>query len=189
MERMTSTSEFFHEVVTAAMAEHDVRLQETTEYYLVNLLTENTSARVDDEPLALKLAQAGLAEPPERARLLREIGDTALLTSGFFAESLSRRMVSVEYYIDLGGSAYRQLARAGRSVSDLLRGIYAELASHFPRLVDVLGEARARMNLNTSTNVLRLYEQWLETRSEYIARRLRAAGFVLPVPGHSSQSS
>lgn len=186
MERLTSTSEFFHEVITAAMAEHDLRLQETTEYYLVNLLAENTAARVDDEPLALKLAQAGLAEPPERARLLREIGDTALVTSGFFAESLTRRMVSVEYYIDLGGSAYRQLARAGRYVSELFRGVYAELASHFPRLVDVLGEARGRMNLNASVNILRLYEQWLETRSEFIARRLRAAGFILPTPGGTS---
>lgn len=186
MERLSSTSEYFHEVVTAAIAENHLRLQEATEHYLVNLLATNTAARVDDEPLALKLAQAGLAEPQERARLLREIGDTALYVCGFFAESLSRRLVSVEYYIDLGGSAYHQLARAGRSVSGLCRGVFDELAAHFPRLVEVLSDARARMNLNTSINVLRLYEQWTATRSEFLARRLRAAGIILPTPGEAS---
>lgn len=186
MERLTSTSEFFREVLTAAMASHSVRVQEATEYYLVNLLTQHTVSRVDDEPLTLKLMQAGAAEPEERARLLKEIGDTTLYLCGFFAESLARRLVSVEYYIGLGGSAYAQLARAGRSASSLFQDVYGELAERFPTLVEVLSEARGRMNLNTSTNVLRLYEQWRHTRSEFLLRRLRAAGFVLPTPREAS---
>lgn len=185
---MTSTSEFFREVITAAMASHSVRVQEATEFYLVNLLAEHTVAQVgaDDEPLTLKLMQAGAAEPEERARLLKEIGDTTLYLCGFFAESLARRLVSIEYYIGLGGSAYAQLARASRSVSALFQDVYGELAERFPVLVEVLSEARGRMNLNTSTNVLRLYEQWRHTRSEFLARRLRAAGFVLPTPREAS---
>lgn len=188
MERLTSTRDFFREVITAAMATHSVRVQEATEYYLVNLLAEHTVAQVGDgdEPLTLKLVQAGAAEPEERTRLLKEIGDTALYRCGFFAESLARRLVSVEYYIGLGGSAYAQLARAGRSVSALFQSVYGELAERFPALVEVLFEARGRMNLNTSTNVLRLYEQWRHTRSDFLARRLRAAGLILPAPHEAS---
>jgi hypothetical protein len=186
MELLISTSEFFHEVVTAALKTHKMRLQDTTEYYVVNLLTRYTAEPVDDEPLALKLAQVGLAEPHERVRLLREVGDTALYLCGFFAESLSRRLVSVEYYMELGGSAYGQLARPSRLVSDLLRGVCDELAAHFPRVVQVLSQARSQLNLSSSANVLRLYEQWTATRSEHLAQRLRAAGLIVPPPGESN---
>jgi hypothetical protein len=185
MELLVSTDEFFHQVVTDALEAHKVRLQDTTEYYVVNLLTRYTAERVDDEPLALKLAQVGLAEPYERVRLLKEVGDTALYLCGFFAESLSRRWVSVEYYMELGGAAYGQLARTGRLVSALLRSVCDELAACFPQVVKVLAQARSRLNLSSSANILRLYEQWTSTRSEFLAQRLRAAGFILPAPGQA----
>lgn len=180
MELITSTTDFFQQVVGAAMTKHDVRLQDATRCYLINLLTERTASRVDDEPLSLKLAQARQAAPLEQLRLLQQTGDTALYLCGFFAESLSRRLVSVEYYIELGGAAYGQLARAGTLVSALVCGVFDELAAQFPRLVGVLAETRNSLNIHSSRNELRLYKQWLETRSEHLGNRLRSAGFVLP---------
>lgn len=183
MELITSTNDFFMQVVHDALRKHDVRLHDATCSYLVNLLTDQTAARVDDEPLALKLAHAEQAAPIERVRLLQETGDTALYVSGFFAESLSRRLLSVEYYVELGGTAYRRLVAAGRLVSELVRGVFDELAGQFPRLVTVLAEARSDLHIHTSTNGLRLYEQWRAAPSEHLAQRLRGAGFLLPVPG------
>jgi hypothetical protein len=180
MELLTSTHEFFHQVLRSALSTHSLTLRETTEFYLVNLLSESRETAALDEPLSLKLAEAEQAAGPERVRLLKEIGDTALYVCGFFAESLSRRLVSVEFYMALGGAAYGHLASTGRTVSELLRAVFDELACKFPRIVELLTDARSQLCIQSSANVLRLYEQWLHTRSEHLARRLRAAGLILP---------
>lgn len=180
MELISSTSDFFQTVLREAIAKHDVKLGAVTESYLVNLLAEKTVVHGDDEPLGFKLAQADTAEPLERVRLLKETGDTALYVCGFFAESLSRRLVSVEYYMDLGAAAYRRLVRCEKLIGELVRGVFQELAAHFPRLVEVLGEARSHCALPSTTSPLDLYTQWRKTGSEHLAQRLRAAGFRLP---------
>jgi len=45
-------------------------------------------------------------------RTLKEVGDTSLYVAGFFAKSLTRSLVDVDYYVGLGQSAYAQLARS-----------------------------------------------------------------------------
>ena len=177
MELLHSVSEFFHEAVTTAMKAQHVAAAEETEFYLVNLLTAYTTAVVDEEPLALKLAQASEAAPGERVKTLKEVGDTSLYVSGFFADSLARRLVDVDYYMTMGGAAYGQLARLSRSAP------FEELADKFPRFVDVLNEIRAATNFTSSSNVLRLYEQWRATGGEWLEKRLRASGVLLPAPG------
>jgi len=191
MELISSPSDFFMTVLREASAKHEVRLREATELYLVNLLTEHATATTTtcafDEPLTFKLTQTDLAEPLERVRLLRETGDTALYVCGFFAESLTRRLLSIEHYMDLGVVAYQKLVRAEKLVDELFRGVFHDLAALFPRLVDVLIEARSRfgMQAQSTTSPLELYEKWRKTGSEHLAQRLRAAGFILPTSGES----
>lgn len=179
MELLRSATEYFKDALTSAMKAQHVEAAETTEFYLVNLLTEFTSCQVDEEPLALKMAQASEGTPEERIRTLKEVGDTSLYVSGFFADSLARKLVDVEYYISMGGAAYGQLARLGRGTSSGFRDVYDELAGKFPRFVDVLNEIRAQSNFVSSTNVIKLYEEWVRTRSEWLEKRLRASGMVI----------
>jgi hypothetical protein len=182
-----SVAEFFHDVLTDALRSQAVPASEPTEFYLVNLLTEFVHAEIDEEPLAVKLTQA-LAEPlEERLRGLKEVGDTALYVSGFFGESLERRLLAVDYYISMGGSAYAALAglvRMSRE-GDRLGGVYGELSDKFPRFVDVLAEVSEKSALQSNRGVLRLYERWVHTRSDWAARKLRAAGLLPPRGGHS----
>ena len=173
-----SVTEFFHEAVTSALKSTQVGAADATEFYLVNLLVEFTkTSKVDEEPLALKLAQALGASPEERVRALREIGDTSLYVSGFFAESLTHKLIDVDYYIAMGGSAYGQLSRAGAPPT-ALREAWGELSDKFRAYVDVLNEIRASTNVAGSTNVLRLCEEWVKTGSEWLEKRLRASGIV-----------
>src|SRR5256885_16377593 len=92
-----TVTEFFHEVVTAAIKNQGVDTSEPTEFYLVNLLANYTKSPVDDAPLGLKMAQSVFQAPDERARHLREVGDTSLYVTGFFSESLERKLVDVDY--------------------------------------------------------------------------------------------
>lgn len=172
-----SVDEFFREVVSDALDAVDVDASESASWYLVGLLGDFATARLTDEPLGLKLATAARTEPGERVRTLKQVGDTSLYVAGFFAESLSRSLVDVDYYVGLGTNAYAQLARQlGKSQS--ITDVYAELAANFPRFVDVLGEVRKRVDF-ASADVVRLYEIWLRTRDEWVEKKLRAAGLLV----------
>jgi hypothetical protein len=171
-----SVDEFFHEVVTDALSAVDLEASEPASWYLVGLLGDFTTARLTDEPLGLKLAQPG-ADPGERVRNLKQVGDTSLYVAGFFAESLTHSLVDVDYYVGLGQSAYAQLARslgASKSIGE----VYEELAGNFPRFVDVLAQVRKRVDFATP-DIGRLYEIWLRTRDEWIEKKLMKAGVIV----------
>jgi hypothetical protein len=106
---------------------------------------EFTRGRISDEPLGIKLAEAG-SDPGQRVKTLKEVGDTSLYVAGFFAESLGRKLVDVDYYVGLGSSAYHELAsRLGGSITD----VYRDLAERFPAFVEVLGEIRRSADFAT----------------------------------------
>jgi hypothetical protein len=176
----TSVDEFFHEVVTDALSAVDLDASEPAGWYLVGLLGEFTTARLTDEPLGMKLAAAS-ESPGQRVRTLKEVGDTSLYVAGFFAESLTRSLIDVDYYVGLGQTAYAQLARslgARKSIGE----VYEELAAKFPQFVDVLAAVRKRVTiaeLNATSDIGRLYEIWLRTRDEWVEKKLKQAGLLV----------
>ena len=175
-----SVSEFFQEVVSAAIRNQHVDTSTFTECYLVNLLANYTTASIDDEPLGLKLAQAANAAPDERARQLKDVGDTSLYLSGFFGEALERKLVGIDYYISLGGAAYGELARYFRLYREAREfgDIYEELGTKFTQFVDVLAEISEQTSVSSPASVVQLYERWLRTGSDWMERRLRQHGVV-----------
>jgi hypothetical protein len=187
MDLHTTVTEFFHDAVTTALRSQSVTAAEPTEFYLVNLLSDFTKAtRLDEEPLALQMAQLSGTTPDVRMKGLKHIGDTSLYVSGFFADSLTRRLVDVDYYIAMGGSAYGQLAGlmdgSRTSAGEFFRAAYRELAAKFAAFVQVLGEVRRTTNFTGGQNLLRLCEEWVRTGNEWLAKRLRDTGVVaLPV--------
>lgn len=173
-----SVDEFFHEVVTDALTAVDLDASEPASWYLVSLLGEMTRTRLTDEPLGPKLAQPAI-DAGERVRTLKQIGDQSLYVAGFFAESLTRSLVDVDYYVGIGQTAYAQLARSLGAQKSLTE-VYEELADKFPGFVDVLAQVRKRTDFATP-DIGRLYEMWLRTRDEWIEKKLRALGVLVEV--------
>jgi hypothetical protein len=177
---------FFRDSVERAMQALHLRAGEHTIHYVVNLLAlyarsdrlyERTSDGLDLRPLAIMLKDAlEAASVAQRRAALRRLGDVALFVGGFFAQSLSRKLVDVDYYIAMGGTAYGALSDSLRA--DLRGAVYAELSHKFGGFVDVLAEIGAAQP-NSNADVLRLYEIWLRTGSTHARRRLIARG-VLP---------
>lgn len=174
--------EFFREQLEKAMDHQRVSTSTFTEYYLVNLLARAvkrglgcTAPDVDATPLALLYVDAVRASRAERARLLQSLGDQALFLSGFFADSLPRRLVALDYCRSLGGFAYARLSReAGRTTSPL----FEELAARFVEFSDLLQEVSEATRLNNVQSVVRLYERWLQTGSKRAAQLLQAQGIA-----------
>ncbi len=184
MEQTASLEAFFQDVVDRALRAERVETSSLTEHYLVRLLASYSRQPIDETPLALKLLGAFEAAPRERRERLREVGDTSLFVSGFWTDSFGRRAVDVDYYIDMGGSAYGQLARVGPGWQrDPFGDVYGNLAENFVRFVAVL-ELVSRWLMPTAApqDIIRLYEKWRQTGSGWAARRLAAAG-VLPQNG------
>jgi hypothetical protein len=182
-----SAQEYFRELVSDALAHRSLKIQEVTEFYLVNLLAQQLrkdrlhpkSPEVEDsaEPLALILKRALESTPEERYRHLKRLGDTSLFVSGFFGDSLARSVVDVDYYISMGERAYDALsAKYGPSGTHELFG---ELAERFAQFVDLFAEIAELSDLSSNRGLLRLYERFLLTGSERVAERLRQKGVAL----------
>lgn len=185
---VSQPQDFFRELVTEALGHQKVTTQPETEFYLVNLLnqfitTDRLYARgpegeIIDEPLIFLVKQAiENTQPKEQNALFRHIGDVSLYTAGFFQDSLNRKLVDVDYYIDMGGNAYQWVA--SRSDENALKPLYAELSEKFAVLVDVLAEVSDKTTSRSEKDLLRMYELWLRTKSERAAKALQEAG-ILP---------
>jgi hypothetical protein len=135
-------------------------------------------------PLALMLADAADAPSPEhRNQLLQRIGDVALFVSGFFAASLAKRAVDVDYYIHMGGNAYGSLSEEVRGTfrGKAVAGVYRELAIKFQLLVDILNEISEGPDAASDADLIRTFEVWRRTGSRRAERLLREQG-VVPFP-------
>jgi hypothetical protein len=184
---VASLQEFFKESVADAMARQGVAADDHTAYYVVNLLTlfarhetlfDHGKPGPGLQPVALLLAAA--AESPnreERNALLRRVGDTSLFVAGFLGDGFARKLVDVDYYIDMGGAAYGSLSDNVRGTRDgrAFGSVFSELAEKFRDFVDVLAEIRDSGRA-AAIDVLRLYEVWLRTGSRRAARLLREHG-------------
>ena len=177
--RNESPAEYFKELVETAMEHQHLAVRDLTSFYLVNLLTGfvhlDRSGAAGDEPLGIRLTRALQTGGSRQRDGLREVGDLSLFISGFFADSLNRSLVDIDYYIQLGECAYGSLARRG---DPALGDVFDELAGKFSACVDVLGEVSERSALASNSDVLRLYEKWLRTRSKRSGDLLAERGIV-----------
>jgi hypothetical protein len=180
--RRESAVEYFKELVEGALAHQRIAAGELTSFYVVNLLTGflQRPAYDDDTPMAVRLAEAVNAAGAKQRDSLKQIGDLSLFMSGFFADSFQRKLVDVDYYANIGGTAYATLSRYE---ADAFSSVFAELADNFVRFADVLSEVSERASCASNADLLRLYERWLKTGSRRCGQLLLERGVVPSLSG------
>ena len=167
-----SLKEFFKLLVGEVVKRQKVTLDEVTEFYVVNLLseyamaeklfTEQVNGKRETEPLALMYHKALQQDRQERIRTLRRMGDVSLYTAGFFQQSLKDRAVGASYYVQMGRTAYGAIAEM--SAASSFASVYQELEHKFLVVVEVLEEISARsLAAQGPKGQMQLYESW--TRS------------------------
>lgn len=184
--------DFFRQSIDSAIENQGVEVDAHATHYVVNLLTlfsrsedlyEESNEVYGLKPLALMLLDATEASSAaERSASLQRIGDVALFIAGFFADSLAHRLVDLDYYIHMGGTAYGSLSdeMRGTTRGRALADVYRELAHKFQIVVDLLNEVRDGARQGSDLDILRTYEVWLKTGSRRAAALLRQNG-VMPM--------
>jgi len=184
-----SLKEFFKTLLEEAIRRQQVAVGQTTEFYLVNLLAEFASSdklfskgddgRAEQEPLAMLYHRSLQQQRDERIRTLRRLGDVSLYQAGFFSGSLREGPVGQDYYIQMGGAAYGQVADLAPGAG--FASVYRELSARFRALVDVLEEIAARgLVRNGPSGALKVYETWVRTGNDKLQQVLVDAGLVMP---------
>lgn len=179
---------FFHEVVEDAIKTRGVDVTGGATTYLVGLLLD--FARLDERketlerPLAFLLDEALHATiPAERFEKLRTLGDGVLYTSGFFSDHFEARGVDQKYLCGIGTTAYTAASSMLHvsSTAQTEEDVFGELAAKFECFVEVLTEVAdttIAKGAAGSRGLLRVYERWLKTGSDRLARTLSSQGLV-----------
>jgi len=174
--------DFFRELVSQAKSEQKLETAQATEFYIVNLLTHFMVAdNLERNTLAeMLLGAANNPNPLERIKTLKKLGDTSLYVCGFFGDSLSRKLVDMDYYKDMGETAYGHLSISVKE--DDFQAVYNELSQKFSGVVDVLTFISQSAFMQSNRNILRLYERYIRTGSELAKKQLAQMGIAL-TPG------
>lgn len=190
---------FFKEEFDKARASLKCSVDQDVEFYVVNLLCEfidptkiekvlNTDGNFLERPLALILKDAVEAPEFQRALILRRLGDVSLYLSGFFQDYFNRRTFDVGYYIELGSSAYDQVAdlQKSRGEGAIERIPYSLMARDFLKLVDVLSQISDSFSAQ-SKDTLVLYDRWVRSGSTRLLKLLEDQG-IAPIPNISKNA-
>jgi hypothetical protein len=183
-----STKEYFTESLETAFKYFHFEPHPLSRTYLVDLLERYMLSQnlfeVDQETGKFKrntLAEMFLKaqnEPsaPMRIDMLKKLGDTSLYISGFFGDSLKRKLVDIDYYAEMGGVAYGSLAKSTSDQS--MAEVFDCFSSRFIEFVDVLTYMSQKSQVQTDKDLLRLYDRYLATGSKLAEDQLLENGVL-----------
>jgi hypothetical protein len=138
--RSGAPAELWQALVRESARAGGVTLDELQESYLVLVLLryqgdDTLLARVQ----ALDWLDAFGLPPSARSDALRDVGDRCLLVAGLFPGLAERRRVSVDYFVDLGRGAWREVAACNRAG---YAALFAQLQEGYRGLVRTLEAMR-----------------------------------------------
>lgn len=173
----TTPSLYFKEILDDAIRHQKIEINLLVEFYLVNLLTEFTDAskmkKFEDEPMVILMGKALNSSLTIQRNAFKEIADASLYLSGFFGDSLNKKVVDINYYAHMGAASYNYLARLTKGE---LNNLYTELSERFKIFVDLLTEVSERCSITARHNILRIYERWLRFKNRNSKEILNEVG-------------
>jgi hypothetical protein len=188
IEQHQTLEAYFESLLRAALAAERLELSDACRVYLVQLTSDyghqdalRTAEREGGEsgtPALTWLYQRAVESPTrERFNAFRQLGDVALLVSGFFGPHVERSLVDVNFYVQMGGSAYSQASDLSRG--SVFQDVLGQLATSFRRVVEVMTRVAEQTTMPVSRDVGSLYARWgRNPESLDLHRRLTLQGLI-----------
>ncbi len=180
--------EHFSEVVREACVERHVKTHPQIEAYLVQILKHYVISKNFHQPLesdtdskppetfAEMYLLALSSEATKKKELMRTVAEKSLYLTGFFADSLQKKIVDIDYYTQIGSAAYSNLASWTKE--DTLSSVFNVFARRFTDFVYVLNYVSEKSLIQSDPDVLKLYDRYLRTGSEMAREKLAELGVV-----------
>lgn len=171
----TTSIALWHDIIHEAEAACTITLKEELEAYLVFLL-----ARYANKPEIVKhiIANQFLESlnygPHKKQLAMQELGDKCLIFSGLFPHLADKRMVKINYFINMGQSAYAAISTKS---SDL----YGMLAGEFVSLMDILQSIRCYSKEIVDLLPFEAYDLWNESGSKRALKILQQHTKATPI--------
>lgn len=189
LEISLNPSVFFLEKVNEAITQRNINTYPAVNSYLAKLLEKyivadnlfeekSEGSKRSQKTLAELYLNAAGAEGAHKIEILKRLGDTSLYISGFFGDSLQRKLVDIDYYVNMGGSAYAALSGYVNEMPS--SKVFKEISEKFVMFVDVLGYISVKTVDDSNRSILRLYEKYLRTGSELARDQILEKGLALP---------
>ena len=132
---------------------------------------EITEGRMREKVLGMKLLEASLLPREEQRRVYQDVGDTALMVCGYFAESVTKKKIlDTAYYMQLGATAYSHLNNVVPKHLDV-PSFFNVLASSFVPLTSLISMLASRDRFDNERHLILQKENVQD-------RELLAAGIV-----------
>ena len=140
--QVSDLSSYFYERLYHANSKSLCPVPEETIFYSSYILNkyslsseffDQTSGKVKNKTLGLSILEASKKTKEERRRLYKDIADTALVLTGFFGDSINRKLIDRSYYIQVGQIAYSKMYAMDEHFMDIPH-FYKMMATCFENL-------------------------------------------------------
>jgi hypothetical protein len=185
---VSDVRDYFALELKTVMEKHKLSARDTSILYLASLLSRHIESdrffcmgpdgKLADTLLSDLYIQYLQAKTEEKKIILQRLGDICLMISGYFAESIQRKVVDLGFYFGMGGLAYRSLSTLVEENEP--KETFDELSIKFESFSNVLGEMSERSGIQSNKDVLRLYERWITTGSDRLKNILSEKGIATP---------
>lgn len=150
----------WHALINDACKNCNKSLHEDIESYLVFLLMRFTNK----PDFAKKIVAFDMLESyhqigNQKRQTLQEVGDNCLIFSGLFPEVAYKRRLKVEYYVNIGKTAYANLSH---NFDNSFASLFKNLSKEFTKLMDVLLSMRKINSDEFSIEPILAEEIWAE---------------------------
>ena len=180
------SNEYFYKTVDEAFQERKFQTYPHVKTYMVDILKHYLVVEnlYDQEDLSGKKTRKTMAElflianqsgGKERFEKLKKLGDHSLYISGFFSDSFQRKIIDVDYYVDMGKMAFQSLSNDVEE--DTFSKLFKDISIHFVNLVDVLSLISQKAKITDEENILRMMDVYAKTGSSLMGETLAEKGY------------
>ncbi len=165
----------WHTLVQEAEQDYGCHLDEALQSYLVfTLMRFAKNKQLNSKALALDYLTTHHLPHSLQSEQLRNIGDQCLLVSGLYPQSVIKRQVGVNYYVELGRSAYHHI---GHVTQQGIAELYQQLAESFILMMDLL--QTIRQYSAPALPPIAAFELWSETGSRAAFSQVSESGIPI----------
>lgn len=99
---------------------------------------EVVDGKIREKILGIKLLESSQLPKDKQKTVIKDVGETALLLCGYFADSLNKKIIDTKYYNEIGVLAYSRLNSFIPKAYDT-PNFFSKMSKHFHQVTNLIG--------------------------------------------------